>query len=142
MTPEQVDLVRAGMAQLSPHSDELAGAFYRRLFAARPDLRTMFPADLSAQRLKFAAELEAIVLAIPDFGSFVRRVRDLGARHREYGVAAAHYAVVREALLGALGERLGDAWTDDMEASWRQAYDLVSETMMLGASGAEPTARV
>lgn len=132
MTPEQVTLVLDGVARLRPRLDRTADAFYRDLFEQHPQLRAMFPKDLSRLRLKFADELSTIVRAIPDFPSFFETARALGTRHVGYGVRAAHFAMVRPALLGAIAAELGEAWTPAMAAAWTAAYDMISEAMLLG----------
>lgn len=128
MTPEQVTMVQRTTDRLRPRMDGVADDFYARLFASRPDLRPLFPDDLTAQRQKFSDELTAIVAAIPDFARFRKRARDLGARHRGYGVRPSHYAIVRTALIAALAAA-DPEWDDATRAAWRSAYDLVAELM-------------
>ena len=60
----------------------------------------------------------------------------LGARHRAYGVRAAHYRLMGGALLAALADRSGDGWTPELAEAWSLAYNLIAETMMAGAFGA------
>ena len=134
MTPEQISLVTDGIDRLQPRLPELADAFYRTLFERHPELRTMFPAELSRQRVKFADELRTIVRAIPDFGSFIGNATQLGARHVGYGVRVAHYGQVRAVLLETIAYALGPEWTDDMGQAWSSAYDLITEAMLMGAS--------
>lgn len=128
MTPEQVAMVQRTTERLRPRLDDVADDFYRRLFGARPEVRPMFPDDLTAQRRKFTDELTAIVAAIPDFGRFRTRAAELGSRHLGYGVRPSHYAPVRESLIAALAAADPD-WDEPTQAAWRSAYDLVAELM-------------
>ena len=139
MTPEQVALVLDGVARLRPRLDRTADAFYRDLFECHPEVRVMFPDDMSRLRIKFADELSTIVRAIPDFPAFFETARALGTRHVGYGVRAAHFAMVRPSLLGAIAAELGDAWTPAMAAAWTAAYDMISEAMLLGTLPAART---
>lgn len=132
MSPEQVELVRDSLRAMGPRLDEVADDFYRRIFADHPELRTMFPADLAGQREKFADELQTIVTAIPDIGTFLERARMLGARHGGYGVRTGHYRLFRDVLLDTFAAHLGPAWTPAHATAWRSAYDMVSEAMMMG----------
>ncbi|AUG75040.1 globin [Kitasatospora sp. MMS16-BH015] len=135
MTPEHIALVTASAARLRDRLPEIADAFYRRLFAAHPQLRALFTTDQTLLRTKFAEELHAIVQTIPDFPGFVDRTRALGARHAGYHVRAEHYALVREALLTTLAESVAPQdWTEETATAWRLAYDLTAEAMMLGAA--------
>lgn len=54
-------------------------------------------------------------------------------KHVGYGVAAAHYDVVGQALLDTLAMGLGDAFTDEVRAAWVAVYGVVSSTMQAGA---------
>eukprot|EP01052_Picozoa_sp_SAG31_P053898 SAG31_NODE_14051_length_830_cov_0.772914_2_plen_82_part_00 len=55
---------------------------------------------------------------------------DLGKRHVKYGVLAAHYDVVGQAVLKTLEMGLGDAFTPEVKAAWTEVYGIVSSTMI------------
>ena len=131
MTPDQIALVERTVATVD--LEALADEFYRRAFAADPALSAMFTSDPAVQRVRFAAELNEIVLSIRSLDAFVSRARELGARHRGYGVRAGHYRVMGASLLEALASRLGEQWTPELADAWSLAYNLTAETMMLGA---------
>jgi len=138
MTPEDVTLVVETVSSLRPRLAEVAGAFYAELFRERPELRALFPDQLTAQQQKFAAELDAIVVAIPDLTRFADRAADLGARHVDYGVRVGHYTIVGRVLRRVLADAMGPQWTERHEAAWVSAYDLVAEAMLLGTAHAHP----
>ena len=127
-------MVQASYVELGPHTADLAERFYERLFAAAPSLRTMFSEDPAVQKSLFASELAVIVQSISHFDAFVARTRHLGARHETYGVTYLHYEIAGRALLEALADTLGPAFTDELRDAWRLAFDLVAETMMQGAA--------
>jgi nitric oxide dioxygenase len=139
VTPEQVTLVQRSFADLADHqaADAMAARFYERLFSLDPDVRRLFSTDPAVQRAKFVDELAAIVAAISNLDRLLDLTHDLGARHVGYGVSARHYRVVGEALLGALGDELGDGFDDDVATAWARAYSLVAETMLHGADQAD-----
>jgi hemoglobin-like flavoprotein len=128
VTPQQIALVEATLAAVS--IDELSSDFYRRALARDPSLADMFPGDPIVQRERFGAELAVIVHSISRHDDFLATTRALGRRHRDYGVHAAHYALMGEALVGALAAALGTRWTPETESAWRRAYDLVAEAML------------
>jgi hemoglobin-like flavoprotein len=136
---DQITLVKESFRLASPRIDEVAQRFYADLFARHPELRSMFATDLTAQRAKLVDELVAIVDALDHLGELVGRTSELGVRHAAYGVAPEHYEFVGESLRRALGAVLGDRYDADVDTAWRLAYNLVAETMVLGAgSGARP----
>ena len=77
--------------------------------------------------------VDEIVHSMRSMDEFEPEVRALGARHRTYGVRAAHYRLMGRALLGALAAALGPQWTPDVSEAWSLAYNLTAETMQLGA---------
>ena len=131
MTPAQITIVEETLGALD--LEALTVDFYRRAFERTPALASMFTSDPAIQRARFAAELDEIVRSIRSLDTFAAEVRSLGQRHRDYGVRAAHYRLMGDALLAALAAALGDRWTADVEEAWMLAYNLTSETMMLGA---------
>jgi hemoglobin-like flavoprotein len=131
MTPSQVAAVESTIDAID--LDALVVDFYRRAFAADPDVAAMFTSDAALQRRRFALELQTIVGSIRDLDAFCATAAALGARHRGYGVRAAHYRTMGDALLASLGAALGPAWTADVEEAWTLAYSLISEAMMAGA---------
>ncbi|WP_433087432.1 globin domain-containing protein [Dactylosporangium sp. CA-052675] len=131
MTPEHVDLVLHDVELIRPRLPQVADAFYARLFERYPDLRAMFPADLTRQRAKFADELHALVVALPDVSAFLAGAARLGTRHAGYGVRVAHYGQVRTVLIATIAAELGPTWTDAHELAWTAAYDMITEAMLL-----------
>jgi hemoglobin-like flavoprotein len=134
VTPEQITLVESSIEQLRSGLDELATDFYRRLFAAEPEVRVLFTTDVVEQQRRFVEQLDAIVHAIRDFDAFSAVAAELGLRHQTYGVCPRHYVLAGPPLLAAIAAALGERWTTDVEAAWRRAYNLTAEAMMAGAA--------
>ena len=140
MNPQQIDVVLTSYASLKDDR-ALTARFYELLFAAEPSARALFR-HLPETESKFAEELGVLAACLNDLDRFEARALALGARHRGYGVSTRHYAAASDALVQALAERLGDAFTDELAEAWRAAFDLVAETMMAGAAAPEQTARI
>lgn len=134
MDAASIALVESTFAAVMPHTDQLSRTFYERLFQLDPTVRTMFPADLTAQRQKLIDELEAIVASLGRLHELVARTTDLGSRHAGYGVEPHHYELVLDALLYALSASIPQAMTPAATLAWRRAYHLIAETMMHGAA--------
>lgn len=113
----------------------LAGRFYERLFAAHPELRAIFPADMTAQICKLDAALRQVVGSLRAPESLRDMLEELARRHAKMGLQPAHYTWVVDALLAAMADSLGGTWTDELAFEWRATLELVSEVMM-GATGA------
>ena len=127
MTPEQIRQVESVIAQVGEHP-EFAACFYDRLFAVAPQTADMF-SDMGAQQRKLTDELSSMVAMLGDLGSLDARARDLGERHKGYGVRSAHYRVARDVMTETLHEVLGDAFGPAEEDAWNRATSLITELM-------------
>ena len=71
MTPDQVKLVQQSFAQVAPISDQAAAIFYDRLFEVAPQVKAMFPADMTEQKKKLMATLAVVVNGLSDLASIL-----------------------------------------------------------------------
>jgi hemoglobin-like flavoprotein len=135
MTPDQVKLVQDSFAKVAPISETAAVLFYDRLFEIAPQVRAMFPADMTEQRRKLMAMLAAVVNGLGNLTSILPAASALAKRHVSYGAKPEHYPVVGAALLWTLEKGLGDGWTPDIAAAWTAAYGTLSGYMISEAYG-------
>jgi hemoglobin-like flavoprotein len=138
VTPEQITLVQSSFERLGTQLPAMATRFYRELFARDPALRPLFTTPLAEQEVRFAEKLTEIVQAMPRLDELLTHTRALGARHLAYGVRAADYQTLGDALLAALAAILGDSFDARTREAWTLAYNLVAETMLEGATAARP----
>src|SRR5437016_11466263 len=114
MTPEQVNLVQQSFAKVAPISEQAAEMFYGRLFEVAPQVKAMFPADMTEQRKKLMGTLAVVVNGLGNLGAVLPAASALAKRHVSYGAKAEHYPVVGGALLLTLDKGLGEAWTREV----------------------------
>ena len=135
MTPAQVTLVEQSFARVAPIADQTAVMFYDRLFEVAPQVRAMFPADMTEQRRKLMATLAVVVNGLSDLESILPAASALAVRHVAYGAKAEHYPVVGSALLWTLEQGLAEGWTPEVADAWRTAYGTLSGFMIEQAYG-------
>ena len=135
MTPDQVKLVQQSFAKVAPISDQAAAMFYDRLFEVAPQVKAMFPADLTEQRKKLMAMLAVVVNGLSNLETILPAASALATRHVSYGAKAEHYPVVGAALLWTLEMELGDGWTPEVADAWTAAYGTLSDFMISEAYG-------
>jgi hemoglobin-like flavoprotein len=135
MTPDQVKLVQESFAKVAPISDHAAVMFYDRLFEIAPQVKGMFPTDMSEQRRKLMATLAIVVNGLSNLEMILPAASSLATRHVAYGAKAEHYPVVGEALLWTLEKGLGAGWTTDVAEAWTVAYTTLSSFMISQAYG-------
>lgn len=138
MTPEQVKFVQDSFKSVEPIAAQAGDLFYARLFEIAPEVRPMFPADITAQRDKLMQMLSVAVHNLHQVEKIVPAVQDLGKRHAGYGVKEAHYDKVGEALLWTLEKGLGEAFTPPVKDAWAAAYSTLAGVMKTAAAEVSP----
>jgi hemoglobin-like flavoprotein len=136
MTLEQVKLVQQSFAKVAPIADKAADLFYDRLFTTAPEVRPLFPDDLSEQKKKLMQMLAMAVTNLHQVEKILPAVKDLGRRHAGYGVSAKHYAPVGAALLWTLEQGLGPTFTPPVKEAWIATYTTIAHAMTTGAAEA------
>src|SRR5262245_31567646 len=116
-------LLRTTLELTLARDDSFPARFYERLFAAHPDVRSLFHRSTpGALNKMFAQKLSAIVDHPDDPSWLGRELATLAANHSSYGVTAEMYPWVGEALIATLREACGDDWSDAAEHAWAEAY--------------------
>jgi nitric oxide dioxygenase len=140
LTAEQIGLIRNSFAAVVPIRAAVAAMFYARLFEIAPEVRRLFPRDLSAQGAKLMAALAFVVARLDRLDDVRLEVAALAVRHVGYGATEAHYAAVGNALLWTLERRLGESFTDETRQAWTTAYAVLSGAMIAAAQADDPAA--
>jgi hemoglobin-like flavoprotein len=133
MNDLDVKLVQTSFANLAPKGDEVARMFYAELFAAHPELRPMFAADIAPQAKRLTKMLTFVVKHVDRLPTILPAVQGLALRHRGYGVTEAHYAMVGTALIASVARGLGDDFTPQVRQAWIAVYTVLAGTMMAAA---------
>ena len=125
-----VQVVQRSFEMILPMADTFAAMFYDRFFTAAPNARPLFKSDMALQREKVMEMLALAVHNLDNPDSLQQELHNLGSRHVNYRVETEHYAIMNEAILGALADCLGDQFTPDINAAWQSALDSLTETML------------
>jgi len=136
MTPDQVDLVQSSFAKVVPISDVAADLFYGRLFEIAPEVKPLFRHDMREQGRKLMTTLGVVVSGLKNLEAILPAAKALAVKHVAYGVAAADYKPVGEALIWTLEKGLGDDFSPEVRAAWLTAYGALSGVMIAEAYGA------
>jgi hemoglobin-like flavoprotein len=134
MTPDQVTMVQESFKKVVPIAGTAADLFYGRLFEIAPEVRSLFPDDLTEQKKKLIAMLATAVTNLHQVDQILPAVEDLGRRHVAYGVTGKMYEPVGAALLWTLGQGLGDAFTPPLKEAWTETYMTLAGVMQNAAA--------
>jgi hemoglobin-like flavoprotein len=129
------ELLNESLGLVAPVADQLIASFYDRVFTEHPQVRAMFPADMTQQRENLLKAVVALVTNYDHREDLVPYLEALGGRHVRYGVVPEHYGIIGQALLASLAHIAGEHWTDEYEGAWARAYTFAAEVMQSGASG-------
>jgi hemoglobin-like flavoprotein len=133
MTPEAIDRVKSSYASVAARPRTLAARFYMELFAVAPNLRPLFPADLTSLQGHFEAAVALVVRNLDDMKVLHESLRELGAQHVHWGARPEDYVTAREALVSAIGS-LSPQWSAELEGHWRAAVTAIIVPMIEGAA--------
>ena len=125
-----VTLLQQSFAEVGPQKEAFAEAFYQRLFVLYPQTTPLFAVtDMKRQQSSLMATLEMVVSGVARGDNVVPGIEQLGRRHAMYGVKVEHYPMVGQALLETFEQFLRDKWTSQVEATWSEAYAIITDHM-------------
>ena len=127
-----------------PVWETVADLFYGRLFEDQPHYRQLFPDDMAKQKRKLMTMLAFITKSlewteerwredVPPQHDLFLVVLALGRRHHVlYKIPDDSYGPVEKALLWALDQGLGQAFTPEIRVAWSKLYGALSTSMQMG----------
>lgn len=70
------------------------------------------------------------IAGLEDLGKLAPKLKELGLRHLQYGVAPGHYSVVGKALINAVEFFLKDQFTTQVHKTWDKVIGIVAQNMI------------
>lgn len=136
----EVDLLQQTFHQIKPSSDEFAASFYENLFADYPEIQPLFAhTNMVEQRKHLVRALMLIIENIRDTETVNDALKQLGARHVNYGTLREYYPVFGASLLKTFESHLGENWTPEVDRAWREAFEAIAKLMLEGAEEGVPS---
>ncbi|MDO9427785.1 MAG: NO-inducible flavohemoprotein [Methylobacterium sp.] len=133
LAPSTVDLIKATVPALEAHGLEITKRMYARLFRD-PAMRDLFNQSHHGENGSQPKALAQAVLAyarnIDNLGALGGAVERIAQKHVALNILPEHYPFVADALLGAIGDILGDAATAEICAAWGEAYWFLAELLI------------
>ncbi len=132
--PLDVVRLRESFSHVAMHGDELPLFFYSDLFIKHPEVRDLFPVSMAAQRGHLVDALVKIVSQVDKVDELTVFLQGLGRDHRKFGAIAGHYEAVGSSLLTTMEHFAGPAWTPELAADWKAAYEVIGSIMTTAAA--------
>ncbi|GAA1265008.1 FAD-binding oxidoreductase [Kitasatospora nipponensis] len=136
LSEQAVRTVRATLPAVGGAIGEITPIFYRRLFAAHPDLlRDLFNRGNQAngsQQQALAGAIAAFATVLverPDVRPDAMLAR-IAHKHVSLGIRPEQYPIVQEHLFAAIVEVLGEAVTPEVAAAWDEVYWLMANALI------------
>lgn len=129
MTRTQIRLIEESLAKVIANARTITDVFYELLFQSAPDVRSMFPDDMAAQKMKLLQMLGSATLDTDRGHVVLPDLYGLARRHAVYGVRPEHYDIVGGVLLASLEKVLGPVFTAEVRDAWAQAYTALADEM-------------
>lgn len=126
LTTKQKIIVQTTFAQVTD-ADKLASRFYDRLFEIDPTTQPLFTHDMAEQRKKLMQTIVVVVNGLDDLSPLIPAIQNLARRHVTYSVTQEHWLSVGSALLWALEDAFGAAFTNEVREAWAAAYSLIAD---------------
>ncbi|WP_134682239.1 NO-inducible flavohemoprotein [Paracoccus ravus] len=133
LSEETLSIIEATAPVVAAHVDQIVPCMYRRLLAD-PEIRALF--NMSHQQGS-SPQHKALAGALVAYATHIRNPAVLGGaleriaqKHVGLQILPEHYPHVATALLGAVGEVLGEAATPEILAAWGEAYWFLADTLI------------
>ncbi|WP_431965811.1 globin domain-containing protein [Nocardia sp. bgisy134] len=135
------ETIRATLPAVGAAIDDITTLFYRKMFAAHPELeRDLFNRGNQQQggQQKALAGAIAAFAALqlePDQARVDLILSRIANKHASLGIEPAQYQIVHKYLFEAIVEVLGYAVTAEVAAAWDEVYWLMAETLIAMEAG-------
>lgn len=140
LTSQQLEELRTSLRTLAPRGEQLATAFFARLFKAHPPLRPLFPIDTMRRNQDLMTALGTLAKNAHRLDALEHMLTEFGARNERSGILPHHYGMARDAMLDAMHETAGGEWTQELDASWSTVLNAASSMILRGAGRARARA--
>jgi hemoglobin-like flavoprotein len=117
---------------LAPRGLELVDRFYAHLFSSHPQIRAMFPQDMTTQKRKLLSSIVLIAKNLRNPERIREPVFEMGRRHEAYGTQPEIYPIFRDTLIGVMRDMAVREWSEQLTEDWTAALDAVIDMMLEG----------
>jgi len=131
--PDPFLIVKNTVGRLFDGPESFADNFYRRLFAAAPEVEALFKDGVNMQGGMLEQKLRSVVYSLDREKQLALGLHKLGHRHVQYGVESFHYDLFRQPMLDTITDMLGGDAADPLVIeAWKSTVDMILSLMKSG----------
>ena len=131
LSPATILVVKGTASLIQARGDEISKRMYELLFEKYPETKPLFSKSLDKQSGILSTAIAAYAKNIDQIENMHDRLMYISNTHVKSQVREEHYPMVGEALLLAIKEVLGDDASDDVIKAWEEAYNYLSEILLM-----------
>jgi hemoglobin-like flavoprotein len=143
LTAKQVNALKQTFKNIIP--ERLAMRFYSTLFVEHPEVKSVFPSDLSDLSTKLVGVFHLVIYSFKEVRpdqyvlqqDLLRPLRNLGELHAKKGVRDEYYPWANTILIQSIREEAQGEFTAETEIAWRLALDHLTGAMLTDAMDAK-----
>lgn len=136
LSSNQIELLKKTFRVLD--TDSLSKRFYTKLFLKHPEVKPLFPTDLTELSTKLISVFELIIFSFHEQApnqfylqkEVLLPLRTLGKKHMDKGVENAYYPIANEILINSIKEEAGHLFSPEAEAAWKLAFQHLTTAML------------
>lgn len=130
LSQETVALIKETIPLVNQEAENVTTRMYEILFSKYPETKPMFSNAAKDQHKKLAGAIAAFAGNIDNLGVLGAAVEKMAQSHVMTHVKPEHYPMVADALITAMGDVLGEAFTDARKNAWIEAYTFLANILM------------
>ncbi len=130
LSQETITAVKETIPLINKEAESVTSRMYEILFSKYPQTKAMFDNADKDQHKKLAGAIAAFAGNIDNLGVLGAAVEKMATSHVITQVKPEHYPMVADALITAMGDVLGEAFTDSRKNAWIEAYTFLANILM------------
>jgi len=130
LSSETIAIIKETVPLVGQEAENVTTRMYEILFSKYPETKPMFDNAAKDQHKKLAGAIAAFAGNIDNLGVLGAAVEKMAQSHVMTQVKPIHYPMVADALITAMGDVLGEAFTDARKNAWVEAYTFLANILM------------
>lgn len=130
LSSETIAIIKEAVPLINQEAENVTTRMYEILFSKYPETKALFANATSDQHKKLAGAIGAFAGNVDNLGVLGGAVEKMAQSHVMTSVQPTHYPMVADALITAMGDVLGEAFTEVRKNAWVEAYTFLAGILM------------